>query len=236
MKMSHHYALVIGDGRMSEDKLTKRALIFDFDGLILDTETAEVRIWHDLYAQVGLTFDMDAYIGVVGSNGSRDHDPAQALADREGEERSFTQIRNDFRQLAYRHVEVLEPLPGVVNLINTAKAKGYLLAVGSSAAYSWVHTHLTRLGLADNFDVIVTFDDVENAKPSPDIFLKVLERLDISAQNALVFEDSQNGVLAAHRAGIRAIAIPNPITIIQDFPLATSVVPSLEGFDPDEYF
>lgn len=213
----------------------KKALIFDFDGLILDTETAEVEIWNELYAQVGLTFNMDAYIGLVGSNGPRDYDPAQPLADREGETRSFDQISREFRQTAYSHAEKQEAMDGVIDLIKNAKAKGYLLAVGSSADYSWVSPHLNRLGIFDEFDAIVTFEDVERAKPAPDIFLKVLEKLGISPGNAIVLEDSQNGILAAHRAGIRAIAVPNPITIVQDFSLATAVVPSLTGFDPDEY-
>lgn len=221
---------------MSGDNSAKRALIFDFDGLILDTETAEVEIWNDFYAKVGLTFTMDAYINAIGSNSPEDFHPAILLADREGEERSFEQIRQDFRKIAYLRCEQLEAMDGVVDLIKNAKTKGYFLAVGSSASYSWVQTHLNRLGLLDKFDVIVTFDDVENAKPAPDIYLKVLEKLDVSAENALVFEDSQNGVLAAHRAGIRAIAVPNPITSIQDFSLATAVLLSLANFNPDQYF
>jgi len=221
---------------MSGDNAAKRALIFDFDGLILDTESAEVDIWNDLYAQVGLTFIMDAYINAIGSNSPEDFHPAILLADREGEQRSFEQIRKDFREIAYLRCGQLEAMDGVVDLIKNAKTKGYLLAVGSSAAYSWVHTHLNRLELLNAFDVIVTFDDVENAKPAPDIFLKALEKLDISAEKALVFEDSQNGVLAAHRANIRVIAVPNPITAILDFSLATAVLPSLANFNPDKYF
>ena len=221
---------------MPGDNRDKRALIFDFDGLILDTETAEVEIWHDLYSQVGLTFDMEAYQGVVGSSGARGFDPAQPLADLESETRSFEQIRKDFRQIAYRRCEELDVMEGVVDLISRAKAKGYLLGLGSSAATLWVKTQLTRLGLFDQFDTIVTSEDVEYAKPAPDIFLRVLENLDVLAINALVLEDSYNGVLAAHRAGIRAIVVPNPITKDQDFSLATAVVPSLVGFDPDEYF
>ncbi len=99
----------------------------------------------------------------------------------------------------------------------------------------WINTHLKRLGLLGEFDFVVTFDDVENAKPAPDIFLKVLERAGVSAENALVLEDSQNGILAAHHAGIRAIAVPNPITKIQDFSLATAVITSLVDFDPMLY-
>lgn len=221
---------------MSGDNSAKRALIFDFDGLILDTETAEVEIWNDLYAQAGIAFDMEAYIGTIGSNSPTDFHPATLLADRDGEERSFDQIRKDFREIIHLHCEKLEPMEGVVELLISSKAKGYLLAVGSSAAYSWIHKHLTRLGLLDAFDAIVTFDNVERAKPAPDIYLKVLETLGVSPENALVFEDSQNGVLAAHRAGIRAIAVPNPITAIQDFSLATAVLSSLANFNPDQYF
>jgi putative hydrolase of the HAD superfamily len=221
---------------MSGDNSAKHALIFDFDGLILDTESAEVEIWNDFYAKVGLTFTMDAYINAIGSNSPEDFHPAILLADREGEERSFEQIRQDFRKIAYLRCEQLEAMDGVVDLIKNAKTKGYFLAVGSSAAYSWVQTHLNRLGLLDAFDAIVTFDNVERAKPAPDIYLKVLETLGVSPENALVFEDSQNGVLAAHRAGIRAIAVPNPITAIQDFSLATAVLSSLANFNPDKYF
>ena len=148
---------------MSGDNSAKRALIFDFDGLILDTESTEVEIWNDFYAKVGLTFTMDAYINAIGSNSPEDFHPAILLADREGEERSFEQIRQDFRKIAYLRCEQLEAMDGVVDLIKNAKTKGYFLAVGSSASYSWVQTHLNRLGLLDKFDVIVTFDDVENA-------------------------------------------------------------------------
>ncbi len=221
---------------MSEDSPIKRALIFDFDGLILDTESAEVRIWNNLFAQVGLTFDMESHTRVVGTNGSRGYDPAQVLADREGEERSREQIRKQFQQIEHDYCEKLEAMAGVVDLIRNAKAKGYLLGLGTSGIHWWVNTHLTRLGLLDNFDVIITSEDVRKAKPAPDIFLKVLECLDVSSENALVLEDSQNGVLAAHHAGIRAIAVPNPVTINQDFSLATAVLPSLTGFDPDAYF
>lgn len=221
---------------MSEDNTTKRALIFDFDGLILDTETAEVEIWHDLYSKAGLSFDMTAYKELIGSSGHGDYDPAQALVDRQGETRTFQEVRRDFREIAYKYAEDQEPMEGVVDLIRKAKAKNYLLAVGSSASYQWVGTHLRRLGLLEEFDVIVTSDDVESAKPSPDIFLKVIEKLGISADQALVLEDSLNGVLAANHAGIRVIAVPNPITIDQDFSLATAVLPSLAMLDPDKFF
>ena len=219
---------------MSEDNSTKRALIFDFDGLILDTETTEVTVWKELYAQVGLTFDMNAYIKIVGTDGTG-YDPAQILASREGEHRSQKQIREELLRRELDHCEKLDAMDGVGELISRAKRDGYLLGLGTSSVYSWINPHLTRLGLLDEFDVIITSEDVDQAKPAPDIFLKVLETLGVSADNAIVLEDSQNGVLAAHRAGIRAIAVPNSITASQDFSLATAVIPSLANFNPDQY-
>ncbi|NLB70617.1 MAG: HAD-IA family hydrolase [Chloroflexi bacterium] len=218
---------------MSEDNRLKKCLIFDFDGIILDTETAEVAVWHDLYAEAGLTFDMEAYLETIGRNDPFTFDPAEPLAKREGEQRSAEQIHKECRMRTFLHAQKLDLMEGVSELIVSAKARGCLLAVGSSAEHWWIQSHLTRLGIYDQFDTIVTFDDVENAKPAPDIFLKVLENLDVFRANALVFEDSQNGILAAHRAGIRAIAVPNSITKAQDFTLAEAVLPSLAHFDLD---
>jgi len=95
---------------------------------------------------------------------------------------------------------------------------------------------LRRLGLIENFETIVTFDDVTESKPSPEIFLTVLARLNVNAEQALVLEDSQNGVLAAKRAGIRVAAVPNGVTAGQDFSLADEVLASLENLDLEKYF
>lgn len=129
-----------------------------------------------------------------------------------------------------------EAKPGVIQVLDQAAKRGLLLAVGSSSEQDWVHGHLKRLGIFDRFDTIVTADDVENAKPEPDIYLKVLANLDVAPQNALVLEDSNNGVVASHRAGIRVIAVPNEVTLGQDFSLATAIIPSLEDLHLDDYF
>ena len=228
--------LVTGAGKMSGDNSGKKCLIFDFDGLILDTESSEIRIWQELYTQVGLTFDLKAHLEVIGSDIPHAIHPVQPLANRDGETRTFEQIRRDFHQKAFNRAEKLDAMEGVVELIDRAKANGYLLAVGSSSPFNWVHTHLTRLELIDKLDTLVTLENVEKAKPAPDIFLKVLENLGVPAKNALILEDSENGVMAAHRAGIRVIAIPNSTTLHMDFSLATAVLPSLVQFDPDLYF
>ena len=129
-----------------------------------------------------------------------------------------------------------EAKPGVIQALDQVAKRGLLLAVGSSSEQDWVHGHLKRLGIFDRFDTIVTADDVEKAKPEPDIYLKVLANLGVAPQNALVLEDSNNGVVASHRAGIRVIAVPNEVTLGQDFSLATAIIPSLEALNLDDYF
>ena len=99
-----------------------------------------------------------------------------------------------------------------------------------------MHGHLKRLGIFERFGSIVSSSDVKDAKPAPDIFLKVLEDLGVEAENALVLEDSNNGVVAAHRAGIRVVAVPNEVTRGQDFSLAAAIIPSLEMLDLDAFF
>jgi len=221
---------------VAEAKPGKKAIIFDFDGLILDTESAELVIWTKLYAEKGLVFDEQSYNLVIGSDGITGFDPAKALAERPGENRDPDEIRSHMRAISYDYAQTLQPLPGVLELIDRAREEGFLIAIGSSSVDKWINTHLSRLGLLGKFDVTVTSDQVKSAKPSPDIFLKVLEKLDVSSEDAIVLEDSYNGILAAHRAGIRAIAIPNPVTKFQDFSLASDVLESLVGFEPAKYF
>ena len=221
---------------MAEAKPGKKAIIFDFDGLILDTESAELVIWTKLYAEQGLVFDEQSYNLVIGSDGTHGFDPAKALAERPGENRHIEEIRSYMRAISYDYAQSLQALPGVLDLIERAQEKGYSIAIGSSSVDKWVNTHLSRLGLLEKFDTIVTSDEVKSAKPSPDIFLKVLEKLGVQPEDAVVLEDSYNGILAAHRAGIKAVAIPNPVTKFQDFCLATDVIESLVDFEPTKYF
>lgn len=214
----------------------KQALIFDFDGLIIDTEAAEVAAWREEFAQVGLALDLDAYIATIGTNGPDVHRQAALLANRPGETRSEAQIQKDHNARSIEAGLKLPPLDGVLALLERAKAIGLLLAIGSSSDDRWVHTLVDGLGIKNQFDLIVTFDDVELAKPAPDIYLKVLEKLDVKPENALVLEDSYNGVIAAHYAGIRVVAVPTALTKHLDFSLAEEVLNSLADLRLEKYF
>ena len=126
--------------------------------------------------------------------------------------------------------------PGVVEVLDEARQRGILTAVGSSSPCDWVKGHLERLSLFERFETVVTYDDVNEPKPSPEIFELVLKRLDVKPDDALVLEDSANGVLAASRANIRVVAVPNSVTEVMDFSLANEVLGSLLELDLNRYF
>ena len=191
-----------------------KALIFDFDGLILDTETPEVLIWQSIYRDHGFELPVDEWAKTIGGWGISDFDAAEHLS-------LLSQGRLDTDSLRERHrkesaeiVHASPILPGVMSMIEQAKENGLKVAIGSSSTHSWVDTHLKRLGIFDYFDHIICQDDVSpgRTKPNPDIFLKALDQLNVKKDAAVVFEDSPNGVLAARRAGIFVVGVPNPLT------------------------
>lgn len=215
-----------------------RAIIFDLDGLIIETEAVYYHIWQREFRNQGLAFDMAGYQNLIGAHhvvgGYRPH---QVLADHLNNGVSARELRLAVEHEALQTIKNEEAKPGVYQVLDEADKRGFLLAVGSSSEQDWVHGHLKRLGIFDRFDTIVTAEDVnKNAKPAPDIFLKVLENLGIAPQNALVLEDSNNGVVASHRAGIRVVAVPNEVTTGQDFSLATAIIPSLEALNLNDFF
>ncbi len=206
-----------------------RALLFDFDGLILDTETPEVHIWKKIYAEYGFEYPMERGLLNVGKWGNTAFDPAGYLHE-------LTRDSLDRQAIIKRHHDesmvLIEQQPagaGVEATLTEARRLGLRLAVASSSPCPWVESHLTRLGLLPRFDTVVTGDDVPpgHVKPLPDIYLKAMERLGITAAQAIAFEDSPHGVVAARTAGIFVVAVPNPTTAMLDLSHADLVIPSL---------
>jgi len=191
-----------------------KALIFDFDGLILDTETPEVLVWQAIYKEYGFELPVEEWEKTVGGYGISKFDPAQNLS-------LLTQERLDAAALQARYklesdtlVHANPIMPGIMEMIHAAKQHGLKVAIGSSSPHSWVDAHTERLGIIHHFDHIICQDDVApgRTKPHPDIYLKTLETLQIDKHEAVVFEDSPNGVLASKRAGVFVVAVPNPLT------------------------
>jgi len=190
-----------------------KALIFDCDGLIMDTESPAVDGWKAIYAEYGQEFPLQAWINAVVGVDAANFDAAAHLAAMTGRSIDLEALRS--RALAYRlQVQsTLPALPGVNDYIKAAHRLGLRLAVASSSTHARVEGYLHQLGLFDDFDAIICREDVLHIKPAPDLFLKARDVLKLRTDEALIFEDSPNGVLAATRAGMRVVAVPNPITV-----------------------
>ena len=196
-----------------------RALLFDFDGLILDTETPEFETWRRIYAEHGQAFDPALWGRIVGGNGLTGFEPVGHLE-------SLTGLRFDEDALRARHAReslaiVLRsaPLPGALDWITAARRLGLPLSVASSSPHTWVDGHLNRLGLLPLFDAVICSDDVApgRAKPHPDLYLRAAGVLGVPPEACLVLEDSPNGVRAGRAAGCFVVAVPNPMTALLPF-------------------
>jgi len=204
-----------------------KALVFDFDGLILDTEEPVYRSWLELYQAHGETLPFDRWVEIVGSNNAA-FDPRSDLEHRLG--RALTQEELD-RRIARRADLVLAQavLPGVVELADAARKRGVTLGVASSSSCDWVNGHLERLGIRDRFACVRCRDDVAAVKPAPDLYVAALACLGVDAREAVAIEDSPNGIAAAKAAGMWCVGVPNVITGGLDLTRADVVLTSLEG-------
>jgi HAD superfamily hydrolase (TIGR01509 family) len=199
-----------------------RALIFDFDGLILDTETALIDAYGDVHGAHGVSFDKPLFTRSVG-HADYAFDPWRGFgpeADRvrlEAERQAFNAARNRSQAI----------LPGVVDLIDDGGRAGLGIGLASNSEHPHVEGHLARLGLLGSFAFIACREDVASPKPEPDLYRLVLDHFGVRGHEAIAFEDSHTGTLAARRAGLRVVAVPNASTGHHDFGSADLRVDSL---------
>lgn len=191
-----------------------QALIFDFDGLILDTETPEFVCWQDIYREHGFELPLEKWGSIIGGSGHSDFDAAEHLSHLSQGRLDSDSLRARNRLESHNIIMAQGPLPGVMEYLKDAKRLGLKLAIASSSHHAWVDDHARRIGVFDYFDQVVAADDVGfgRTKPNPDLFLTALSRLKVPKEAAIVFEDSPNGVRAANRAGIFVVAVPNSVT------------------------
>ena len=214
--------------------LRLQALIFDFDGLILDTETPEVEVWQSIYREHGLELPVDEWAKTIGGYGLSTFDAATHLSQLTGLDPA--PLRARYRRESDVLIHASPILPGVLDMLTEARARGLGLAVASSSPHAWVDPHLARLGLAARFDTVTCSEDVAagRTKPNPDLFLLALTRLEVQKEAAVVFEDSLNGVRAAKSAGIFVVAVPNPLTMRFGVDGADLTVKSLADLSLDD--
>ena len=202
-----------------------RALVFDFDGLILETESVSVAAWESVYRDHGHELDRERWFANLGTVDTVDlHAELETRVGRGLDRDALRAERDRIRDEAFA---VLAVMPGIVDFLIDARRLGLATAVASSSPRSWVEGHLSRLGLIDEFACLQCFDGDIPAKPAPDLYLAAVAHLGVAPSEAIAFEDSPNGIAAAKAAGLYCIAVPNSVTRALDLSQADMVVASL---------
>ncbi|MFS0781684.1 HAD family hydrolase [Bacillus sp. 1P06AnD] len=186
-----------------------KAIIFDFDGLIIDTETMWYEAYNEMFRENSSELLLEEFVNCIGTS---DEALDEVIQTRLGGHASLVDIKEG---AALKHQEKMkDPVvrEGVEAYIDAAREAGYKLAIASSSSLEWVSSFLDQAGLKDKFDFFTTKDEVEKVKPSPELYLKTLDKLQVEPSEALIFEDSLNGLTAALDAGIACVVVPNPVT------------------------
>lgn len=188
------------------------SVFFDFDGVILDSETTLYESWQKSYAAHGCTLPLELWAANIGGYSYDVFDPLAYLAEQYGRPIDRDAINTARRACYLHHVHQQQAMPGVRAAFDAVKRLGLRLAVVSSSSRNWVHGHLKRLGLYDHCDVLACGDEVAAVKPDPELYLLALERLQVAPDRVFVVEDSPKGIAAARAAGLYCVAVPNPVT------------------------
>lgn len=208
------------------------ALILDFDGLLVDTETPALESWRRIFADYGCDLSMEVWRDVLGTSGRFDvfaHLVALTSQQQPGVALERTSIVGRRNALKTQLTANQPLLPGVVALLDQAAALGLACAVASSSSREWVEGWLRQHGIYARFQCVRTADDVTVTKPDPELFLSAAACLNIAPAHCLVFEDSPNGILAAQAAGMRCVAVPGAVSSQVDLPLADLLLPALDA-------
>jgi HAD superfamily hydrolase (TIGR01509 family) len=192
-----------------------KALVFDFDGLILETETPAYRSWAEIYREHGHELPRDRWMEYIG----REAGWFDALTHLESLvpppfDRDAVRTRREERRAEL--LAELDVMAGVRDYVAEGRRLGLRLAIASSSPTNYVRTHLGRVNLTDDWDAVVCREDAPRAKPAPDLYLRAVELLGVAPDEALAFEDSPNGITAAKEAGLWVVAVPNDLTASGD--------------------
>ncbi len=205
-----------------------RAIVFDFDGLILETERPQYEAWRDVYASFGQALPEQAWLEVMGKPVKIDLFPRRLAAILK-RDLDIDAVIAQYREVVAKRLDKQPIQPGVLDVIRDAQALGFKLAVASGSTHRWVDGHLERLGILKHFQGTVCCEDTQRHKPDPDPYLRACEMLGVEPASALALEDSALGITAAKAAGMSAIAVPTAMTGYQDFSHADLVLESLAG-------
>jgi beta-phosphoglucomutase-like phosphatase (HAD superfamily) len=210
-----------------------RALLFDFDGLLVDTESPSFAAWADVYREHGHELTLETWSAAIGTLDG--FDPYADLEGRLGRPLDRDVVDARRRELEFAASDLEELRHGVHDYLVDAQRLGLERAIVSSSSEDWINRHLARLDLLEGWSCIVAANgDAARAKPRPTLYLEALDRLGVAPAEGVAFEDSPNGITAAKAAGLYCVAVPNPTTAALDVRHADLVLRSLEDVPLEE--
>lgn len=202
----------------------KKHIIFDMDGVLVDSEPIHMKILNEYLITLGATsVSLEYYFSLVGMGGL-------LIWEKLIKDFNLHGVASDLyishKEYFYSVIEAheIEPVKGVVQFLNRLKKENYFISLGSSSPVRLINHSVRKIGIRDYFDYLVSSEHVKHGKPYPDIFLKVAELYNIEPSHFLVIEDSHNGVLAAKAAGMTCIGYKNPNSGKQDLTKADMII------------
>ena len=208
--------------------MTIEAVVFDFDGLILDTEEPEFLAWRQVWSEAGVELTLEEWSRAIGTVPEQSgFHPLTELVNRSGRAFDEEELRVRVRELNRAAVLAKLVSEGALGWAQEARSLGLGVAIASTSERAWIEGHLDRLGVAEWWPVISCFDDCGTAKPDPASYRLACERLGVEPEAALAVEDSRNGLLAAKAAGLTCVVVPSPMTAHMDFGEADLMLASL---------
>lgn len=192
-----------------------KGIIFDFDGLILDTETHHYRILQEMFAEHGSEMPIERWQQEIGTQTG--FSPFGYLQEQLGHDIEEDVLERQLEETFHSTLLAEKARDGVEDYLKEAKELGLKVGLASSSDYGWVSRYLKNLGLFDYFECIKTSDDVEIVKPDPALYAEAAHCLGLQPEECVAFEDSANGALAAKSAGMGCVIVPNEVTHTMNF-------------------
>jgi putative hydrolase of the HAD superfamily len=186
-----------------------KAVIFDFDGLIIDTETVWYESFKEILGSFGVEFPLEIFTPCVGTHGTIID---EYIEEKLGENVRVEEVRRRVRECHRNKIINIGARDGVRDYLEQAKELDLRIGLASSSGKEWIYEFLKKLDLLHFFDVIKSRDDVTMIKPNPELYIQCTDALNVSPNEVVAFEDSNNGLKAAKAAGVACVIVPNPIT------------------------
>lgn len=210
-----------------------RALVFDFDGLMVDTETSSFESWREIYARHGADLSLEVWVDCIGRPGGY-FDACAHLEKITGLTVDRQQLRAEQKR-RFTEMNLLLPLrPGVHDFLREAQRLGLSIGLASSATRNRVLAHLQELRVLEYFSATKCLEDTSRHKPDPEPFLAAAKALGVTPREAVAFEDSPHGIASAKAAGMVCVAVPNPITRTLNFEEADILLESMAEITLEE--